>query len=261
MSKDKYIKAEATTLNIGDLEFDAIRLSGTGEYRMSQEQTLAAIDEPKNWFSRLRKRGGVSAKTLLDMGLEWLRAENVLWVEYQNKDGKTVKAASRCLDDVDGCWEYHAETGNTLAKRICRALRRDSLEDRFKQVYEEPRASKEERKASDNRVMQQNAPYDALYQKEVCERAFSWFGCQFYWSYFYFWMSRQEKCDLDNRNPPINGRRKTKIHQWIEPETKERLRDKAIELGALILAARSKQQFIELFQNRYGEGWQKDIFD
>jgi hypothetical protein len=121
--------------------------------------------------------------------------------------------------------------------------------------------SSQQARESVNRIMEKKCPYEALYKKDMCETAFNWFGANFYWSYFYFWMSQQERCDLDNRNPPINGKRKSRIHQWIEIETKERLRDKAIELRALIVAARSKAHFIELFQNSYGDGWQMSIFD
>jgi len=258
MSKDKYIKAEALPVLISDIELDGIRIIETGEYRMNQSQILEPIGENRNWITKT-----VTLPSSRQKDLEALQRKGLsmlpIRVQYE-RSGTVRRAVTWSLSDARIVWRHFDRKGNQMAEALIDLLSEDSLQDRWEQVWDE-RRTEEERHADDNRIMQQNAPYYALYQKKICDRAFSWFGTNFYWSYFYFWMSRQERCDLDNRNPPINGRRKTKIHQWIEPETKERLRDKAIELGALILAARSKQQFIELFQNRYGEGWQKDIFD
>ncbi|MBW4666509.1 MAG: hypothetical protein KME60_03435 [Cyanomargarita calcarea GSE-NOS-MK-12-04C] len=44
MAKKDYTAAEAVKLYIGNLEFDAIRIIETGEYRMSQSQMLRAVN-------------------------------------------------------------------------------------------------------------------------------------------------------------------------------------------------------------------------
>jgi hypothetical protein len=231
MSKDKYIKAEALPVLISDIELDGIRIIETGEYRMNQSQILEPIGENRNWITKT-----VTLPSSRQKDLEALQRKGFsmlpIRVQYE-RSGTVRRAVTWSLSDARIVWRHFDRKGNQMAEALIDLLSEDSLQDRWEQVWDE-RRTEEERHADDNRIMQQNAPYYALYQKKICDRAFS---------------------------PPINGRRKTKIHQWIEPETKERLRDKAIELGALILAARSKQQFIELFQNRYGEGWQKDIFD
>jgi hypothetical protein len=112
-----------------------------------------------------------------------------------------------------------------------------------------------------SRILEKKCPYKALYKKPMCDRAFKWFGANFYWEYFYFWLTDEERARLERVNPVVKGQRKSRIHQWIEADTKERLRDKAFELGALIIGARSRQQFLDMFQANYGEGWQMDIFD
>lgn len=111
-----------------------------------------------------------------------------------------------------------------------------------------------------NRIMNEPCPYEALYTKEMVAIVSAWFGPSFYWNYFYYWMTAEEKCKLEEKNPPIRGKRKSKIHQWIEPETRARLRDKAIALHHLLRASRSAAHFGELFQNCFGQGWQLALF-
>jgi hypothetical protein len=258
MAKNDYTAAEAVKLYIGNIEFDAIRILATNEYRMAQEQALDPIEVEKGWFNRLGKKGGVGLKTLRSMDLDWLCESVPVYVKYKSKEGRIVQAASRSLSDVDGCWEYHADNGNRIAKRFCRALRQDSLRDRFDQAYG-TRQTVEQRRENDNRILDKACPWDLMYQEELREKGFSWYGSQFYWTYFYAWMDAEEKAKHERSNPVINGRRKYKIHQWIEPTTRERLRDKARELGMLIRMSQNRIQFEKNFAALYGHGYQNDL--
>jgi hypothetical protein len=227
-----------------------ISVTGLSELTEIARRTLGG------WLNNLGERKTVK-------GLESLLGKDLYLGETPEKRGGKVKAvkAEYAYEILEfAAYERQSKKARQTLKD-CGVIGLNSfIQSKTNWLPDEYQSSQESRNRI-NRILERKCPYNALYQKDVCDRAFGWFGCQFYWLYFYFWMSQQEKCDVDKRNPPINGRRKTKIHQWIEPETKERLRDKAIELGALILSARSKQQFIELFQNRYGKGWQKDMFD
>lgn len=247
-------------LHVVENGVELFTIVSTGESGMSQRGLARACGKRVSTIQNLIKNltDKAPSKTLK----HWIGKALTLTDETIKRNGKeiTVYHADFCSDAIT----HYAFLGSETAQDIVAATNKIGLNSFIQAktgwLPEEYQSSQESREAV-NRILLENAPYNALYQKDVCDRAFSWFGCQFYWSYFYFWMSTQERCDLDKRNPPVNGRRKTCIHQWIEGDTKERLRDKAIALGTLILAARSRSHFIELFQNRYGDGWQMDMFE
>lgn len=256
MANKDYIAAEAAKLYIGDIEFDAIRVIKTGEYRMAQTQVLEPINLPKNWILRLHSDRPNLLQALLNLGFSGYT------LSVKINTGKVRSAKTLSLEDVTIFWEYQAfEHNNKDARVLLRALTQDSLRDRFSQVFNKPRATVEERRQSDNRILEKACAYDALYKKETCEKGFGWYGTHFYWRYFYFWMSLEEKATHERVNPVKNGRRQYYIHQMIEQETRERLRDKAIELGTLIKMSRSRDDFENNFRKVYGAGWQLDLFN
>lgn len=260
------ITAEATRVTIqhGGFELQVFQLCDEslweqyGQYRLSQAQVLERIDEATNWITRLHSDRPIILKALQGEGFTGIQLK-VKFKEEGSRGWKTAKTLS--ISDSTEVWWHFSFDGNKKAKAILKASTEETIERRADAKFKQTRTEEEYEQRTANRILRQNEPYAALYKKDMCETAFEWFGCQFYWSYFYCWMTDQERCDLDKLNPPIDGKRKTKIHQWIEPETKERLRDKAIELRTLVLTARSRSHFIELFQNRYGNGWQMSIFE
>ncbi len=272
MANKDYTLAESITLFIGDFEFDAIRLITTGEYRMAQEQITEPIEIEKGWFNRLCKRGGVSLKALQRLDLDWLCESKVLPVKYK-KNGKTVYALSRSLEDADGCWEYHATNGNRIARLIGRALRQDSLRDRFDQIYGRARVSQEERRQRDNRVLKQPFKWEKLYEKEMCDKIQKWYGfdsSKFYWWYIYNFLTPEERAQLDAHNPVLtvvsksgNKRtaRKNKIHQHFSKMTYKRLTDFAEYLWKCIEFCDSRVEFEKKWNKKYGQPTQLEIFD
>lgn len=111
-----------------------------------------------------------------------------------------------------------------------------------------------------SRILDKRCPWEKLYDKTMCDKGFAWFGSQFYWDYFYFWMTPEERCKLNVVNPLKKGKRKDKIHQWIEPETKERLKPMAVEMCLLLSMSQNKEQFNRHYQAAYGKGWQQEMF-
>lgn len=258
MAERNYISSESSNLFVGDLRFDAIRIFGTGEYRMSSPQILEVIQVDRTWFATLGRKNGISLKTLREMDLTTLGKPG-LWVQY-TVEGTVTRAESRSLEEADEAWEYFAEKGNKQAKLILRALRRDSLRDRFDQVFEKPRATVEERRDRDSRILNASRTYEALYAKEMCDTAFAWFGCSFYWDYLYCWMTTEERCKLEQNNPSVNGRRNEYIHQWLPEDIRESLKGQAAVLLELLTRATSKQDFQGMYERIYGQGWQPTLF-
>jgi BarA-like signal transduction histidine kinase len=82
MPKKDYTPAEAVKLYVGDLEFDAIRIIETSEYRMSQSQVLKAISVAKYYLARLPYHAPDKAQRLANKGFTWVS----LAVKYH--DGK-----------------------------------------------------------------------------------------------------------------------------------------------------------------------------
>ena len=134
-----YSIAESAELFIGELCFDAIRITGTGEFRMSQSQALKAVDERVQWLSDVAKRQGGAYKNLTAKGFTWCRQK----VKYH--DGSQFRFADTLsLQDVRILWRHLDKAGNAKADILIDLLSEDDLKDRFEQVYG-GRRTKEER--------------------------------------------------------------------------------------------------------------------
>lgn len=73
-------------------------------------------------------------------------------------------------------------------------------------------------------------------------------------------MTPQEKAKHEQNNPVVNGKRDRKIHEWIEESTKDRLKEKAIELNVLLRQSNCRNAFENNFRSTYGQGWQQELF-
>jgi hypothetical protein len=150
MKNNSILPADCLLVPVGSLEFDGIRLHGSGEYRMHKQQILQAIDADKNFFNSGQLQGK-TLKTLLSGGF----TDKVKKVRYL-KNGRAVQADSYSLDDALAVWDYFAfdvtprgknqksaQATKDNAIALIRVLARDSLQDRFEQVYNERRTLEE----------------------------------------------------------------------------------------------------------------------
>ncbi len=264
MTNKDYTPAIAVKLYIGDIEFDAIKVLATGEYRMSGRQILLAVGQNDNWFSRLGKKGGLSFETLDSMDLSILRDCGIKVEYYKNEN--ITRAESRSLDQADACWEYFSELGNQTAKTILRALRRDSLRDRFDQVHGKDRITVEERREQDNRVMNAPRPSHPLFGDENMDKVADFLKvgrghiklALWMWCYIYCTLTDEEIAALDAVNPvQANGHRKQCIHQWLDENATEAHKEHFDEMLTLIKLSNTEQQFIDLFARLNGKFQQK----
>ncbi|WGV28876.1 P63C domain-containing protein [Halotia branconii CENA392] len=83
----------------------------------------------------------------------------------------------------------------------------------------------------------------------------------YYWELVYNWMTPQERAKLDEVNPVLpNGRRRHKIHQMLDKETKKRLSSHLISVLVLMQSANTIAELRRLIQRRYGVD-QPNLFD
>lgn len=223
------LRVQCKDLNIGNIEFDALRNPESGEFLMGQGQILDPIEVNKSWFSKLPKDGFLSLEAKQRYGLDRLPAP--IKVKYI-RDGITRTALARPLESVRIVWRYFDRTGNPKAQVLIDALTEDSLKDRFEQVYG-ARRSEEQRRKDDSRILEFACPgdpvFDADFEREIA-RITGYHkndirNGRIYWEFVYFWLTPEERSDLEKINPVLeSGRRKYKIHDCLKPETKERLK-------------------------------------
>lgn len=124
-----------------------------------------------------------------------------------------------------------------------------------------------------NRIQRKGDPWEKLYQREMCDKIMQWFGydcSKFYWWYCYSWMTKEERDRLNAANPLLRTKSKSgtvriarpnKIHQHIEPSTKERLKDLAEHLWYCIDFCDSRIEFEKKWGRKYGTPEQLELFD
>jgi hypothetical protein len=122
----------------------------------------------------------------------------------------------------------------------------------------EHQSSQESRQTID-RLLSEPRAYRPVFTKTLCDKGFSWYGCNFFWEYFYFWMSPSEQAYLSCVNPVVNGKRKQEIHQWIEEGMLDRIADKGHNLILLLKISSCRNQFEENHRRMYGKGFQGEL--
>lgn len=260
---ENILRAEAINLPIGDLEFDAIRLLDTKEYRMAKSQSLKPIGLPSNWFSTVCKTGSKPLETLRSKGFTGYAVK----VSY-TKNGVATRASTLSIQDVSILWRYFDRKGNKKAQDLIDLLSLDSLKDRFEQVFNE-RRTLEERTQDDRRILDFPCPGEPIFEdwfEEQISRLTGWHkndikNGKFYWRFVYYWLTPDERLQLDKINPVLpNGRRKHKIHNCLLPETKERLKPYQLKLAGKMESCNSMAELERMF-NRVKGFDQPNLFD
>lgn len=258
-----YQAAEAVELYIGNYRFDAIRILETKEYRMSQNQTLVTVGEKRNWLIMVEKRAPKIHQSLMEQGLNHV----TLAAEY-TINGVGTRAQTISLKDVRIIWRHFDKKGNLEAQNLIDALSEDSLISRFEQVWKESRTF-EQRWFDDCRILDTPHPWTLMFETEFESNLARITKLHkknirnglYYWEFIYGWMTPEEKAKLDLVNPVLtNGRRRYKIHQMLDKETKERLSPHVTSILILMKSANSVDELRRLVSRQYGID-QPNLFD
>jgi hypothetical protein len=220
-------------------------------------------DSKGNWINYLSNRGmaeciGENEQTVREkymseslksfLGKDFTLRDS----RYRTFAGGLVKVKLWTTASARKYWRYHDRNGNKLAGAIVDALVETSIDiiinDAFNREYKRGDAEL----LANNRILDCPNPWKRLYEKEFCDRVFSWYGAGFYWTFCYDFLTVEERCKLNKLNPPVNGNRKYRIHQYLEPEAKARLEPQIDRLLTVVDCSRSKQQFSDNFQRTFG---------
>jgi prophage antirepressor-like protein len=126
-----------------------------------------------------------------------------------------------------------------LSREVIPAIRKEG-------AYISPTITKDQALATKiklDRILDTPSPWKRMYDKEACEKAFAWYGANFYWTYCYSWMTPGEQCKVNRLNPPINGKRDVAIHQFIDQDIRDRLTPHVTRLVDFLVSSTSKQDF------------------
>lgn len=112
-----------------------------------------------------------------------------------------------------------------------------------------------------DRILNQPDPWKKMYEPEFCTQVYAWYGPQFYWTFCYCFLTPTERCKIDELNPPINGVRKHKIHQYLPAEIKQKLTPYVDKLVAIIdTADGDKATFIKGYRKHFNGTAQLELF-
>ena len=133
MTNGDTVKAQRSTVRIGDLEVDAFMLPD-GSYRMSQTQAAESID-----LGRQNVSDFLRSKTLKSLlGDSYTRQiSDREEIEIESEQGKRGQSrfVSMSLELVGIYWLLQAHRGNKKAFSLCTALMLESLERRFDAAF------------------------------------------------------------------------------------------------------------------------------
>ena len=111
-----------------------------------------------------------------------------------------------------------------------------------------------------DRILNEAAPWEIFFDPKFCRPFFGGFGGSGYWKFVYSWMTAEEKAKINQLNPPQNGIRRHKIHQFLPEEIRDRLAPHVVRLDAFMgLSRGSKDKFRALCNEFYGDGWQLEM--
>ncbi|WP_193200874.1 hypothetical protein [Nostoc sp. MG11] len=263
MANKDFVAAQVVELYIGNYRFDAIRINQTKEYRMSQNQVLSSISVNRNWLIMLPSKSPKVYQRLVEQGLNHV----TLFAEY-TVNGVGTRAETISVKDARIIWRYFDTKGNAQAQRLIDALSEDSLISRFDQVWGEQRTV-EQRRRDDCRILDTPRPWTRMFETEFESHLAritklhkkSIRNGLYYWEFIYGWMTPEEKAKLDIVSPALpNGRRRYKIHQMLDKETKERLSPHVTSVLILMKSANSVDELRRLVGRQYGVD-QPNLFD
>jgi hypothetical protein len=217
-------------------------VKATGECGMSQRGLARAAGVSHSAIQKLEKNLATKAPS---KRLERFVGKDLNLATTFKKNGGDV--AIYHVAFCSAVIKHYAYLGNEIAQSTDEATGEIGLTSYIQSVTGWlPAEFKAAPEAHDNlsRILDRPDPWKAFYEKDFCDQVFKWFGAKFYWDYIYNQFTPEEICKINLLNPPRNGVRPHKIHQFITPEIKKRLTPYIRELVTGIYYSPTKQDFI-----------------
>lgn len=112
-----------------------------------------------------------------------------------------------------------------------------------------------------SRILDRPDPWKKLFDREFCQQVYALGGPNFYWDFCYHWLTPIERCEIELKNPVVNGRRHDRIHQFFSEATKKRLKPYLLELAAIVHTADGdRQAFLNGYRRHFNGIGQPTLF-
>ncbi len=104
-------------------------------------------------------------------------------------------------------------------------------------------------------------PWERLFEQKACQQMYALGGPNFFWDFCYHWLTPVERCEIELKNPVVNGRRHDRIHQFFSQETKKRLQPYLAQLLAIVFTAKGDREvFLAGYRNYFMGIDEPDLF-
>lgn len=128
MTNGETIKAQRTTISIGDLEVEGFRLPD-GSYRMSQTQAAECVQKPE--INARRFLNSKAIKALLGKGY----TPDSIEIESDSDRRGQGRFNALPLEVITAFWVNECFKGNRVALALVMALTTETLERRFDSAF------------------------------------------------------------------------------------------------------------------------------
>ena len=107
-------------------------------------------------------------------------------------------------------------------------------------------------------ILKTPRPWEKRFTKEFCNKVFKWQGGYFFHIWIYDDLTPEEREYVNSVNPTRKGRRKMRIHQYLNEEAAKVLEKKLTPIFVIADIANSYDEFQNL-HNRLGGNFQLDL--
>lgn len=244
------LSATVAQVQIGKgLAVEGLRLED-GRYAIAVPQVAALFPYFSQHSQDIQNTGARDLKRLMGKGFKTSKIKTVF-----NRN------ATLAIDllDFERVLRRLDRLGDAVAQAMSDALIGTALHQFFADAFNVILTKEDRQTVATNCILDQPNPWELMYTREFCDIVVGWFGVNFFWDFCYSFMTAEERAKLNLLNPAINGDRIHRIHQYLEPATKERLTLHVTRLSTLVLSATSRQNFLESYAKVFNRQWQQNL--
>jgi hypothetical protein len=258
MENNKPLKAIHAKIQLGDISLDGYKAQEESSvlYFCSKKQIVDLLELDHRRFAQLVRLE--LAKNLIPQGLE-VRA---LQANHGRIQGIPVHQVSLI-------WVLASSRNNKKAALLLAACSTETLERKFDKEFGIVRTEEERDEILRSRILDNPQTWSPMFELKFEQRLAKVSGYhkndirngKFYWEFVYNWMTPEERAKMDQVNPVLpNGRRRYKVHQMLDDETKSRIKPHVDAVFVLMGSAKSISELRRLLNRQHGID-QINLFD